>query len=266
MPRFAANLSFLFLEYPFLERFDRAGAAGFEGVEYMSPYGEDVNEIRDALSRNGLKQALFNLPAGDWAAGERGVASLPGREQEFRDGVARALEIAAALDCRRINCLAGLAQVGVPYDSQWQTLVENVRYAGNEAMKAGVSLVVEPINTFDIPRYFLARPSDGFRLLDAVAHPNVTLQYDVYHAQRMEGNVVAAMQKEIARIGHVQIADSPKRNEPGTGELNYPFILQALEDAGYRGWIGLEYRPSTTTEASFGWLSAWNLWPSARGK
>jgi hydroxypyruvate isomerase len=266
MPRFAANLSFLFLEYPFLERFDRAGAVGFEGVEYMSPYDEDLDAIKDALTRNGLKQALFNLPPGNWAAGERGIASHPDRTPEFKEGVAKALEIASALDCRRINCLPGLALPQVEPDRQWSTLVENVQFAANEAMKAGVSLVVEPINTFDIPGFFLSTPTDGFRLLEEVAHPNASLQYDVYHAQRMEGNVVATIQQEIARIGHVQIADSPKRNEPGTGELHYPFILKALDDAGYRGWIGLEYRPSTTTEESFGWLEEWHLWPSARGK
>ncbi|CAA9575305.1 MAG: Hydroxypyruvate isomerase [uncultured Thermomicrobiales bacterium] len=254
MPRFAANLSMLFTEHPFLERFDRAGAAGFAGVEFLFPYAEDIPAVRDALRRNGLEQVLFNLPAGDFAAGERGFANDPARRGEFRVGVGRALEIADTLGCRRLNCLVGLALPGVPEADQWATAAENLAFAASEAEGAGVRVVVEPLNVYDAPGFLLPTTERALALLDAAAHPNLAVQYDVYHAQRGEGNLVATIRRHLDRVGHVQAADSPDRHEPGTGEINYPFVFRALDEAGYGGWVGLEYRPAAGTEASLGWL------------
>lgn len=260
MPRFAANLSMLFTEYPFVERFDRAAAAGFGGVEFLFPYAEDIAAVRAALTRNGLEQVLFNLPPGDFATGERGIANNPDRRAEFRDGVARALDIAGTLDCHRLNCLSGLTLPDVPLDTQWATLAENLSYAAVQAEAAGVRQVVEPLNTFDTPGFILPTTDRAIELLDAVGHPNLAVQYDVYHAQRMEGNLTATIAAQIARIGHVQIADSPARHEPGTGEINFPFVFDALDTAGYDDWVSLEYRPSGSTEASLGWLREYGFW------
>ena len=260
MPRFAANLSMLFTEHPFLERFDRAAAAGFRGVEFLFPYAEDIPAVGEALRSTGLEQVLFNLPAGDFAAGERGIANNPARVAEFRDGVARALEIAERLGCRKLNCLAGLTLPDVPVTEQWATLEANLAYAAEQAQAAGVRQVVEPLNTFDTPGFLLATPSQGFDLVERIGHPNLSLQYDLYHAQRMEGNLTATIERRIDRIGHVQIADSPRRHEPGKGEINFPFVLQALDDAGYDGWVSLEYKPLASTEESLGWLRAWGYW------
>ena len=254
MPRFAANLSMLFTEYPFVERFDRAAAAGFRAVEFLFPYDEDVAAIRAALTRNGLEQVLFNLPPGDFAAGERGIANNPDRQSAFRDGVARALEIATMLECRQLNCLSGLMLPDVPLDTQWATLTENLRYAAEQAAAAEVRQLVEPLNTFDNPGFMLSTTDRAVELLDAVGHPNLAIQYDVYHAQRMEGNLTATIAAQIARIGHIQIADSPARHEPGTGEINFPFVFAAIDAAGYDGWVSLEYRPRDGTEASLDWL------------
>lgn len=254
MPRFAANLTMLFTEYPMLERFDRAAAAGFQAVEFLFPYDEDIAAIRAALDRNGLQQVLFNLPAGNFAAGERGFANDPGRILEFREGVARALEIARELDCPKLNCLVGLTLEDVPLDIQWQTVIENLRYAATEAEKAGVLQIFEPLNTFDTPGFLLSTTAQALMLLNEVQRDNLKIQYDVYHAQRMEGNICGTLERYLPQIGHIQIADSPARNEPGTGELNYPFIFDHLDRIGYDGWVSLEYRPSTTTGESLGWM------------
>ncbi len=260
MPRFAANLTMLFTEYPFLERFDRAAQAGFDAVEFLFPYDEDVDAIRAALKRNGLSQVLFNLPAGDFAAGERGLANDPGRVAEFRDGVARALEIAIRLDCHQLNCLVGLRLDDVPLETQWQTMVENLRFAAAQAESAGVRQVVEPLNSIETPGFMLTSTRDGLRVLDEVGSDNLKIQYDVYHMQRMEGNLTATLREHIGRIGHVQVADSPSRNQPGTGEINYPFIFQTLDEIGYGGSIGCEYKPVPNTEESLGWLRDWGYW------
>ena len=260
MPRFAANLSMLFTEAPFVERFDRAAAAGFRAVEFLFPYEEDVGAVGAALRRNGLELVLFNLPAGDFAAGDRGLASDPSRRAVFRDGVARALAIATELRPGRLNCLAGKAVPGIGLMDQWSTLIENVRFAAEEAENAGIKLLVEPLNAFDAPGYLLATTDQALRLIAEVDHPNLALQFDVYHAQRGEGNVTQTIRREIARIGHVQIADSPDRGQPGTGEINMPFVLGALDAAGYDGWVSLEYRPIGGTEASLGWLKDWGYW------
>lgn len=260
MPRFAANLTMLFTEYPFIERFDRAAAAGFEAVEFLFPYAEDIQAIRGALSRNGLTQVLFNVPAGDFAAGERGFANDPSRTAQFREGVAQALEIAAALNCERLNCLVGLTLPDVPVDVQWATAAENLAYAAEQAEKAGVRQLVEPLNRVDSPGFLVGTTHEGLALIDQADHANLRLQYDVYHAQRVEGNLTATLREQLGRIGHVQIADSPARNQPGTGEINYPFVLEALDEMGYDGWVSLEYRPLGKTEDTLGWLREWGYW------
>jgi hydroxypyruvate isomerase len=264
MPKFAANLSMLFTEHPFLERFARAKAAGFQAVEFLFPYEYDTSAIARELQRNDLEQVLFNLPAGDFSAGDRGMANDPARIEEFRSGVQRGLQIAAELRCGRLNCLAGLRLADVPAEIQEATLVDNLRYAADAASAAGVLQVVEPLNAFDAPDYFLPTPESGFAIVERAAHPNLLLQYDVYHSQRMSGNLAATIAARISQIGHVQIADSPARNEPGTGEINYPFVLQALDDAGYDGWVSLEYRPRDSTESSLNWLTDMGYWPATR--
>jgi hydroxypyruvate isomerase len=260
MPRFAANLTMLFTEYPVLERFDRAAAAGFTAVEFLFPYGEDIQGIKQALERNGLTQILFNLPAGDWAKGERGISNDPRRVTEFREGVHRALEIAALLGVTRLNCLAGLTLPDVPATDQWAALRDNLAFAAEAAQAAGVRQLVEPINPFDMPGFFLNRPSQGFALLKEIGHPNLFLEYDIYHAQRTEGNLTATLREHIGEIGHIQVADSPARHQPGTGEIHYPFVFRELDATGYDGWVGLEYRPLGTTEASLSWLREWGYW------
>ncbi len=256
MPRFCVNLTMLFADRPFLERFDVAARCGFTAVEYMFPYDEDVPAIARTLQRLQLTQVLFNLPAGNWQAGDRGIATDPGRRDEFRRGVDRAVQCARTLRCQRLNCLVGKRVEGVPETDQWRTLVDNVRYASHELGRDGITLMVEPVNTYDIPGFFLHTSAQAVRLLDEVAAPNLRLQYDLYHMQRMEGNLTQTLTRLHERIGHVQIADAPDRHEPGTGEIDFRSILRHLDELGYEGYVGLEYKPSGTSEASFGWIEA----------
>jgi hydroxypyruvate isomerase len=260
MPRFAANLTMLFTEYPFAERIDRAAEAGFRGIEFLFPYEEDVEAISDALARNGVQQVLFNLPAGNFAGGERGIANDPSRTGEFKEGVSRALEIAAKLGCLKLNCLSGLALNDVPLEEQWKTLVQNYQYAAEETAKAGVLQLVEPINTFDMPGFMVSTTGQGRQLLDEVGHENLKLQYDVYHMQRMEGELIGTMKANLDHIAHIQIADNPGRHQPGTGEINYPFVLSQIDEMGYDGWVSLEYVPEGATADTFGWLKEWGFW------
>lgn len=260
MPKFAANLSMLFTEFPFLERFAHARQAGFEAVEFLFPYEFESAAIATALRQNELTQVLFNLPAGNFAVGDRGMANDPRRVEEFRAGVHRALQIAAEIGAGRLNCLAGLSLTDVPEETQEATLVDNLRYAADAAATVGVLQVVEPLNVYDAPGYFVATPDAGFAIVERVAHPNLLLQYDIYHSQRMAGNLAATIGSRIDLIGHVQIADSPDRHEPGTGEINYPFVLAALDRAGYDGWVSLEYRPLASTLSSLEWLRAMGFW------
>ena len=253
MPRFAANLSMLFTELPFLDRFEAAARAGFEAVEFLFPYAFEAQDIRDRLDAHGLKLVLHNLPAGDWEAGERGIACHPDRVDEFHAGVARAIAYAQALGVGQLNCLAGKAPAGVPDAVLRKTLVANLRFAAAELKAAGLRLLVEPINTFDIPGFYVNRTAQALTILDEVGADNAFVQYDIYHAQRMEGELAATLQKHLARIGHVQLADNPGRNEPGTGEIHYPFLFAHLDRIGYAGWVGCEYKPATTTEAGLGW-------------
>ena len=261
MPRFAANLTMLWTEHPLLERVDRAAAVGFPAVEILFPYDEDPSALRQALDRNGVELVLINLPAGDFAAGERGLANDPARVVEFRDGVVRALDLAATLRCPRFNCLTGLVLPDLPLDTQLATAAENLAFAAARAQTAGVRVGVEPLNPIDAPGFLLPTTAAALALLDRAGHPNLSLQYDVYHAQRAEGNLTATISANIDRIGHVQTADSPDRHQPGTGEINYPFVLDALDRAGYAGWVSLEYKPRGGTDPSLAWLREWGYWP-----
>ena len=253
MPKFAANLTMLFTEVPFLDRFERAAKAGFDAVEFLFPYAWPAEEISQRLKTHRLKLVLHNLPAGDWDAGERGIACHPDRVAEFREGVAQALVYARALDVEQLNCLAGKVPAGVPDERLRQTFVENLRFAAAELKKAGLRLLIEPVNTFDIPGFYLNRTAQAVSILDEVGADNAFLQYDIYHAQRMEGELAATLQKHLPRIGHVQLADNPGRNEPGSGEINYAFLFAHLDRIGYGGWIGCEYKPAAATEAGLGW-------------
>ena len=253
MPRFAANLSMLFTEHPFLDRFERAAQAGFKAVEFLFPYAYPAEDIRQRLDANGLTLVLHNLPAGDWDAGERGIACHPDRVSEFREGVAQAIVYAKALGVGQLNCLAGKAPPDVADEVLRQTFVKNLRFAAAALKKSSLRLLIEPINTFDIPGFYLNRTAQAVSILDEVGADNAFVQYDIYHAQRMEGELAATVQKYLPRIAHVQLADNPGRNEPGSGEINYPFLLAHLDRIGYDGWIGCEYKPATTTEAGLGW-------------
>ena len=253
MPRFAANLSMLFTEVPFLDRFERAAAAGFEAVEFLFPYAHAVEEIKARLDATGLKIVLHNLPAGDWDAGERGIACDPQRVDEFRAGVAKAVTYAHALGVPQLNCLAGKAPAGVDAAVLRRTFVENLRFAAAALKMAKLRLLIEPINPFDIPGFYLNRTDQAIAILDEVGADNAFVQYDIYHAQRVEGELAATLQKNLARIAHVQLADNPGRNEPGSGEINYPFLFAHLDRIGYAGWVGCEYKPATSTLAGLGW-------------
>ncbi len=255
MPKFAANLSLLFTDVPFCERFARATAAGFTGVEYLFPYEYPAADIAEWLRANDLEQVLFNLSAGDWAAGERGLACLPHRQGEFAESVEQALGYAVALDCRRLHCMAGLRPAGASEAELTEAFVANLRFAADRLATVGVTVMIEPINSrVDMPGYWLDDVAKGFRLLEAVDRSNVKLQYDIYHAQIIAGDLARTLEANIDRIGHIQIADNPGRHEPGSGEINYPFLFGLLDRLGYDGWVGCEYKPLMTTEAGLGWL------------
>ena len=254
MPKFSANLSMLFGEHDFLARFDAAARAGFKGVEYVGPYAFPKEQVAAALHRNGLKQVLFNLPAGNWEKGDRGIACQPDRAGEFQDSVGKAIDYAKALDCKLVNCLAGILPAGVARDKGLDTMAANLAFAAKALKAAGIQLIIEPINFYDIPGFLLNTSKDGIAMIDRVRSDNLKLQYDIYHMQRMEGEIAATLSKLMPRIGHIQIADNPGRNEPGTGELNYPFLFRHIEALGYTGRIGAEYKPKAGTVDGLGWM------------
>ncbi len=256
MPRFAANLTMLFTEVPFLDRFAKAADAGFEAVEFLFPYAFPAAEIRKRLDDHGLALVLHNLPAGDWDAGERGIAVLPDRVAEFRDGVAKAIDYAQALGVKQLNCLSGKLPSGASPDDARAVFVDNLRHAAEKLHGAGLKLLVEAVNDYDIPGFFLKNTAQAIAILDDVGAPNAFYQYDIYHMQRMEGELAATLKRYLPRIAHLQLADNPGRNEPGTGEINYPFLFGYIDRLGYDGWIGCEYKPATTTEAGLGWFAA----------
>ncbi|WBV44828.1 2-oxo-tetronate isomerase [Pseudoroseomonas cervicalis] len=254
MPRFAANLSMMFTDVPFLDRFARAAAAGFEAVEFLFPYDHPPEVVAEKLNSAGLTQALFNMPPGDWAAGERGMAAIPGREQEFRDNVATAITYARALGCKTLHAMSGLTE-GLDRAACEATFVENFRYAADALAPHGITLLVEPINSRNMPGYFIAHQLDAIALIERVARPNVALQLDLYHAQIMDGDLTKLIEKLAGRFAHVQIASVPERHEPDEGELNYPHLYGVLDRIGYKGWIGCEYNPRAATEAGLGWFA-----------
>lgn len=254
MPRFAANLSMLFAEVPLLQRFERAARAGFKAVELQFPYEAPAAALREQLDAHSLQMVLHNLPGGNWAAGDRGIACNPARVDEFRAGVATAIAYATTLGVPRLNCLAGKAPAGVDEATVRATFVANLRFAAAALKEAGLVLLIEPINTYDVPGFWLNSTAKALSVLDEVGADNAFVQYDIYHAQRYEGELAATMEKHLARIGHIQLADNPGRNEPGTGEINYPFLFHHLDRIGYSGWIGAEYKPLTTTEAGLHWI------------
>jgi hydroxypyruvate isomerase len=256
MPRFDANCSMLFAEAPFLDRFERAAKAGFTAVEFLFPYAHAPAEIADRLDANGLSAVLFNTPPGDSDAGERGMACIPGRETEFRDSVRHAVDYARALGVGNVHVLAGLLPRGIARAVAHRTYVENLRFAAAQFAPIGVRALIEPINAFDMPDYFLHRNADALAIIDEVAAPNLLLQFDLYHAQRSEGELAATIARLLPKIGHMQIADNPGRHEPGSGEINFPFLFAHIDRLGYAGHVGCEYRPLGTTEAGLGWLHA----------
>ncbi len=259
MTRLCANLSMLFTEQPFLQRFAAAANAGFTGVEYLFPYAFGSAQIKAQLDEHALTQVLFNLPAGDWDQGERGIACHPDRVEEFKAGVDLAIEYAKVLGNIQVNCLAGIAPVGVDPARVQQTFVDNLRYASARLEAAGIRLVMEMINTRDIPGFFLTTTAQALKIHEQVGSANLYLQYDIYHMQIMEGDLARTLEAQLAVINHVQLADNPGRHEPGTGEINFRFLFEHLDHIGYDGWIGCEYKPLTTTEAGMGWLNTHNL-------
>ena len=257
MPRFAANLSMMFQEHAFLDRFAAAKAAGFEVVEFLFPYAFPAEEIAARLRDHGLTQALFNLPPGDWDNGERGFAALPGREAEFAAALAKALDYAAAIGCRQLHCMAGIPPAGADRTACRATFVANLRRAAETAAASGITLLVEPINTRDIPGYFLNYQRDGRAVVEEIGAPNLRLQLDLYHCQIMEGDLATHLRQFLPVTGHIQVAGVPERHEPDVGEVNYPYLFGLLDELGYDGWIGCEYRPRGRTEDGLGWFAAY---------
>lgn len=254
MPKLAANLTMMFNEVDFLDRFSAAAEAGFKGVEYLFPYDWEADELASRLEANGLKQVLHNLPAGDWGGGERGIAILPDRVDEFRAGVDTAIGYAKTLGCPQLNCLAGLTPAGADDATLRATFVENLKYAADKVGDAGIRLLTEPINTRDIPGFWLCHTAQAADILDEVGSDNLFIQHDIFHMQVMEGNLAETIEAHLPRIKHMQLADNPGRHEPGTGEINYPFLFDFIDGLGYDGWIGCEYKPATTTAEGLGWF------------
>ena len=254
MPRFAANLSMMFNELPFLDRFAAARKAGFEGVEFMFPYEYPAAELRARLRGEGLTQALFNMPPGDFANGERGMASLPGRQAEFRETVKRALDYATALDCRLLHCMAGIVPAGVSPVTAAAVYASNLAWAAEQSAPAGVRLASEPINHRDMPGYFLNTQAQGAGVVEAIGRDRIGLQFDVYHVQITEGDITKRMEQFMPVIAHMQIADVPARHEPGTGEIAWRYVFRRMDELGYEGWVGCEYRPAGETVAGLGWI------------
>ena len=255
MPKFCANLTMLWNELDFPDRFAAAAKAGFKGVEYLFPYDYDKNQLAEKLAQHKLTQVLHNLSAGNWAKGERGIACLPDRVGEFQESVGTAIEYAKALGCKQLNCLAGLAPAGVPDEKLRATFVSNLKFAAQKLKEAGIKLLIEPINTRDMPGFYLNRTRQALDVIRDTGSDNLFVQYDIYHMQNMEGDLARTIEANLAMIPHMQLADNPGRNEPGTGEINYPFLFGHIDRIGYTGWIGCEYKPRTTTDAGLGWAT-----------
>ena len=254
MPRFAANLSMMFPDVPFLDRFERAGRAGFRAAEFLFPYAHAPEEIRDRLQAARLENVLFNLPPGDWDAGERGMAALPGREDEFLASIDLALRYARVLGTRRLHAMAGIVPAGADPAAMRRSYVANLRAAARRVSGDGVTLLVEPINTRDIPGYFLNSQAEAHAVVAEVGEPNLRVQMDLYHCQVVEGDLATRIRRHLSGVGHIQVAGVPERHEPDLGEVNYPYLFALLDDLGYEGWIGCEYRPRGLTEDGLSWV------------
>ncbi len=254
MPRFAANLTMLFNDVAFMDRFAAAAKAGFTAVEYLFPYEYDRAALKQALVNNRLTQVLINLPAGNWGAGERGISCDPKRTSEFEGGVQKAIDYATVLDAPQVNCLAGITPSGVGADQARATFVSNLKFAAPRLKAAGIKLLIEPINTRDVPGFFLTRTAQALDIISEVGSDNVFVQYDIYHAQIMEGDLSTTLKRHLPQIAHIQIADPPARNEPGTGEINFRNIFSLLDTLGYTGWIGCEYKPAGKTTEGLDWM------------
>jgi hydroxypyruvate isomerase len=254
MPRFAANLSMMYTEVPFLERFGACAADGFRAVEFLFPYEHPAQVIRDELDRHGLQQVLFNAPPGSFEAGERGIAGLPGRRDEFQQGIAQAIEYAKVLGCPRVHVMAGLLKRESEFTAQRELYVDNLAWAARKLGDAGLTMLIEPINTRDIPGYLLNTQADAHAIVERIGASNLKVQMDLYHCQIVEGDVAMKIRKHLSGVGHIQIAGVPQRHEPDIGELNYPYLFELLDELGYDGWIGCEYRPKGRTSDGLGWL------------
>lgn len=254
MPKFNANLTMMFNEVEFVDRFAAAARAGFKGVEFLFPYAYPPAQLVEAIEKNKLQMVLFNMPPGDWNAGDRGLACDPSRIDEFQAGVGKAIEYALALGCGQLHAMAGLKPRGVNEEKMRETYIANLRFAGGQLAQHDLTLLVEGINPRDIPGYYLNTSRQAFDLMHYAAVPNLRFLYDCYHMQIVEGDLAPTLEKNLAKIAHLQLADTPGRHEPGSGEIHYPFLFQHLDKLGYQGWIGCEYRPATTTEAGLAWL------------
>ena len=256
MPRFAANLSMLYNEHAFLDRFAAAAADGFEAVEYLFPYAFAADDLAARLRDHGLEQVLFNAPPGDWDRGERGMACLPGREGEFKRGFEQALTYAAALKCARVHAMAGLAPPGADRAALRATYLANLAWAAAQAAPHGIDVLIEPINTRDIPGFFLNRQDDAHAVVREIGADNLKVQMDLYHCQIVEGDLAKKIEKYLpaGAVGHLQIAGVPERHEPDVGEINHPYLFALIDRLGYSGWIGAEYRPRANTSAGLGWF------------
>ncbi|MSQ59002.1 MAG: hydroxypyruvate isomerase [Betaproteobacteria bacterium] len=255
MPKFNANLSMMYNEVDFLDRFAAAAKSGFKGAEFLFPYAYDKNQVAELARKNNLKVVLFNMPPGDWNAGDRGMACDPSRHSEFQDNVGKALDYALALGCSQVHCMAGLKPRGVNEEKMREAYIANLQFAGKEMAKHNLKVLIEAINTRDIPGFYLNTSAQAMDILHYANVPNLYFQYDIYHMQIMEGDLAPTMEKLLPKIAHMQLADTPGRNEPGTGEINYSFLFRHLDKIGYQGWIGCEYRPKGNTEAGLGWMN-----------
>jgi hydroxypyruvate isomerase len=259
MPRIGANIGFLFPELPFLDRFEAAAKTGFTGVEYASPYDYPAAELRSRLAANGLTQVLINSPAGNRAAGERGFACLPGREGTFRDSVQQALDYATALDCKLVHVMAGVPPADLPYDTALALYAQNLAWAGELGLKAGVKLVIEPLNPRDAPGYLLRTQEQGAAIVNAIGRDRLGLQFDIYHCQTAQGDVTTRLEKLMPVVGHMQFADVPGRHEPGTGEIGWEFVFGRIDELGYAGWVCAEYTPAGDTAAGLSWRQRYGV-------
>jgi hydroxypyruvate isomerase len=259
MPKLAANLTMLFNEVDFLDRFGEAARAGFKGVEFLFPYAYKASELAERLDANRLELVLHNLPAGNWEAGERGIACDPARKAEFQDGVGKAIEYAKALGVKQLNCLVGIKPQSVTDSQAYGAVVDNLKFAAGALKAEDIRLLVEPINTFDIPGFFLSGTEQALGIIRETGSDNIRVQYDIYHMQRMEGELAATIKANLPMIGHIQLADNPGRFEPGTGEINYRYLLGMLDEIGYTGWVGCEYKPKAGTVAGLAWMAEHGL-------